>query len=106
MPENVIDFDYAPPFIHSPLLPGTEEFLKEQSALYRGIDFGPTYYFVRKADIFGPDGKPKETMPTEVFRFVFFNLQTQKSTAVAETSEGLVKMVVDGIKISESKEPC
>ena len=98
MPENVIDFDYVPPFIHSPLLPGTEEFLKEQSALYDGAEFGPTYYFVRKVDIFGSDGKPKETMPTEVFRFVSFNLQTQKSAAVAETSEGLIKLVVDAIK--------
>ena len=98
MPESVIDFDYVPPFIHSPLLPCTEEFLKEQSALYEGKEFGPTYYFVRKADIFGPDGKLKETMPSEVFRFVSFNLQTQKSAAVAETGEGLIKMVVDAIK--------
>ena len=52
MPENVIDFDYVPPFIQSPLSPGTEEFLKEQSALYDGAEFGPTYYFVRKVDIF------------------------------------------------------
>ena len=63
-----------------------------------GRNLGQLITLLEKWIFFGSDGKPKETMPTEVFRFVSFNLQTQKSAAVAETSEGLIKLVVDAIK--------
>lgn len=84
---------YSPPFIE-----GTERSLRGESASYIGVDFGPTHFIARRLDIFEPDGRVRETIPTEVFRFTGYNRQTKKSTVVPETSEGLVKMVVDAIK--------
>ena len=80
---------------------GTKKSVKGDSANYVGVDFGPTHFVARRADIFNPDGTPKEIMPPEVYRLVGYSPDNKDSVVVPESSEGLVKMVVDAIKQQE-----